>query len=218
MWTRRIRSTSTSSLQPPQCSFCGISKVRVRNMIAGPDGLMICDLCVEQCVAIITKNNAGPGHELAPEFAPLPTISSGDVITREHAVALDAYRRSCGKTPWIRRPAGSAPLPAAVEINEAVGWWNAWLAQEQEGDDTMPDVHEYVSTACQHQLHERCRDVCKFCGANCRCVCHGDRPGFNDTALREALAAGLAGVEGRDEVVERVLDVLRAVPPGDACT
>jgi hypothetical protein len=32
--------------------------------------------------------------------------------------------------------------------------------------------HEYVSTACQHQLHADCRRVCKFCPANCGCGCH----------------------------------------------
>ena len=32
--------------------------------------------------------------------------------------------------------------------------------------------HDYVSTACQHDLHDRCRKVCKFCPAKCRCHCH----------------------------------------------
>ena len=34
------------------------------------------------------------------------------------------------------------------------------------------DRHEYVSTACQHDLHDRCRKVCKFCPAPCGCTCH----------------------------------------------
>jgi hypothetical protein len=32
--------------------------------------------------------------------------------------------------------------------------------------------HEYLSTACHHQLHERCRLVCKFCQIPCACECH----------------------------------------------
>lgn len=32
-------------------------------------------------------------------------------------------------------------------------------------------VHHYVSTACQHGLHERCRRECKFCKAKCACEC-----------------------------------------------
>ena len=34
------------------------------------------------------------------------------------------------------------------------------------------EEHEYVSTACQHDLHDRCRLTCKFCSAPCRCACH----------------------------------------------
>jgi hypothetical protein len=32
--------------------------------------------------------------------------------------------------------------------------------------------HEYVSTACQHELHAECRKTCKFCAETCRCGCH----------------------------------------------
>jgi hypothetical protein len=35
-------------------------------------------------------------------------------------------------------------------------------------------AHQYVSTACQHTLHDRCRQVCKFCGTRCLCPCHRD--------------------------------------------
>ena len=30
----------------------------------------------------------------------------------------------------------------------------------------------YLSTACQHNEHETCRKVCKFCPEKCRCECH----------------------------------------------
>jgi hypothetical protein len=40
----------------------------------------------------------------------------------------------------------------------------------------MPDDHAYVSTACIHELHDRCRLTCKFCEAICRCPCHGAIP------------------------------------------
>lgn len=32
--------------------------------------------------------------------------------------------------------------------------------------------HFYVSTACQHGLHRRCRQTCKFCHTPCICPCH----------------------------------------------
>lgn len=33
-------------------------------------------------------------------------------------------------------------------------------------------THDYLSTACGHGLHDRCRLVCKYCPAKCRCECH----------------------------------------------
>lgn len=40
------------------------------------------------------------------------------------------------------------------------------------------EVHDYLSTACLHNMHDQCRQSCKFCGAECRCVCHAT----NETA------------------------------------
>jgi len=42
-----------------------------------------------------------------------------------------------------------------------------------------PKNHDYLSTACYHELHERCRLVCKFCETPCACICHqegGEHP------------------------------------------
>jgi hypothetical protein len=36
--------------------------------------------------------------------------------------------------------------------------------------------HSYLSTACYHGQHERCRKRCKFCDATCECECHVVRP------------------------------------------
>lgn len=47
--------------------------------------------------------------------------------------------------------------------------------------------HAYLATACLHQLHDRCRLVCKFCNTPCNCPCHdgGVTPA---PALRDRLA------------------------------
>ena len=34
------------------------------------------------------------------------------------------------------------------------------------------DEHVYISTACLHEEHGRCRRTCKFCAALCQCECH----------------------------------------------
>jgi hypothetical protein len=36
---------------------------------------------------------------------------------------------------------------------------------------TQANPHDYLSTACFHGPHERCRLNCKFCGVDCRCTC-----------------------------------------------
>lgn len=37
------------------CSFCGKEKAKTKKMIAGPDGIFICDECVGLCVEMMSK-------------------------------------------------------------------------------------------------------------------------------------------------------------------
>jgi hypothetical protein len=49
-----------------------------------------------------------------------------------------------------------------------------WVDYFRPGGDKRTSVgaeHRYVSTACQHGKHERCRLACKFCGTACVCGC-----------------------------------------------
>ena len=52
------------------CSFCGKPQQQVRKLIAGPNGVYICDECIELCAEIIDE-----------EFVELPEqdILSGDI-------------------------------------------------------------------------------------------------------------------------------------------
>jgi hypothetical protein len=38
--------------------------------------------------------------------------------------------------------------------------------------DAATGEHIYLSTACLHELHGRCRRTCKFCDTPCWCDCH----------------------------------------------
>ncbi len=38
--------------------------------------------------------------------------------------------------------------------------------------DPAAHPHYYLSTACAHDLHSRCRLTCKFCHEACLCLCH----------------------------------------------
>lgn len=44
--------------KPYQCSFCGKDNAEVRRMIAGPNGVFICDECMTKCNEIIAKEEA----------------------------------------------------------------------------------------------------------------------------------------------------------------
>jgi ATP-dependent Clp protease ATP-binding subunit ClpX len=42
-----------------RCSFCGKHQALVRKLIAGPNGVFICDHCIEICVAALSRESAG---------------------------------------------------------------------------------------------------------------------------------------------------------------
>lgn len=37
----------------PNCSFCGLKRAAVDDMIKGPDGLYICSACIDLCVELL---------------------------------------------------------------------------------------------------------------------------------------------------------------------
>lgn len=45
------------------CSFCGKPKNMVDKLIQGPDGIFICDECVELCSSILDEHSDNPGRE-----------------------------------------------------------------------------------------------------------------------------------------------------------
>ncbi len=48
-----------------RCSFCGKEKAKTKKLIAGPDGVFICDECVELCRDVMAKTPAqGPAAEV----------------------------------------------------------------------------------------------------------------------------------------------------------
>ena len=51
-----------------QCSFCGALKEETRRMITGPDGVCICDACVEICKSMVDEweNENAPAQDDAP--------------------------------------------------------------------------------------------------------------------------------------------------------
>ncbi|MBO9405522.1 MAG: ATP-binding protein, partial [Thermomicrobium sp.] len=54
-----------------RCSFCGKSQEEVRRLIAGPNGVYICDECVQLCQEIIQEE--APARRPAPAPTQIPT-------------------------------------------------------------------------------------------------------------------------------------------------
>jgi ATP-dependent Clp protease ATP-binding subunit ClpX len=71
---------------PATCSFCGRPRSAVKTLIAGPDGLNICDECVDICNTVMARPDAKPG-------ATAPSSAHRLEVPKPHEikVKLDEY-------------------------------------------------------------------------------------------------------------------------------
>jgi DNA-binding transcriptional MerR regulator len=53
--------------KPYACSFCGKDNSQVRRLIAGPNGVFICDECVARCNEILARESVGTGAQRLPD-------------------------------------------------------------------------------------------------------------------------------------------------------
>ena len=82
---------------------------------------------------------------------------------------------------WLRSdphgnhtPEMTTPRALADAIESGVYMTPTSVSRKVPDVDHGGDVseHAYVSTACRHERHARCRRQCKFCDAMCACRCH----------------------------------------------
>jgi len=77
-----------------RCSFCRRSHDEVERLIAGPDGVFICDNCVELCQRILFEENV-TAREETPDFELETLPSPRELMTRlsEYVVGQDHAKR-----------------------------------------------------------------------------------------------------------------------------
>ncbi len=79
-------ATKKGNVAGGTCSFCGRPRAAVKTLISGPDGLNICDECVEICNTMMKRADAKPGGEG-------PSAASRLKVPRPHEIKarLDEY-------------------------------------------------------------------------------------------------------------------------------
>jgi ATP-dependent Clp protease ATP-binding subunit ClpX len=69
-------ATSRGRSNVQRCSFCGRDQNEIRRLIAGPDGVFICDECVGLCLEVLEEDGimaaAGQPAELGPKWNLVP--------------------------------------------------------------------------------------------------------------------------------------------------
>jgi ATP-dependent Clp protease ATP-binding subunit ClpX len=63
-------ATSKGRSNVQRCSFCGRDQNEIRRLIAGPDGVFICDECVGLCQEVLEEDGIQSGAGLQAESAP----------------------------------------------------------------------------------------------------------------------------------------------------
>ncbi|NLG35493.1 MAG: AAA domain-containing protein, partial [Lentisphaerae bacterium] len=79
----------------PHCSFCGRPRSEVKTLIAGPDGLNICDECVDICNTVIQQPGARGGAGKAPAVRRLTVPKPHEIKERldEYVIGQDRIKK-----------------------------------------------------------------------------------------------------------------------------
>lgn len=75
-----------------RCSFCGKAQAQVRKLIAGPNGVYICDECIDVCTEIIEEEFE---YDTAPEFEEINLIKPEEMkaFLDEYVIGQDEAKK-----------------------------------------------------------------------------------------------------------------------------
>ncbi|MCB0233246.1 MAG: AAA family ATPase, partial [Anaerolineae bacterium] len=110
------------TLNPPvaSCSFCHRTEDEVSRLIQGPDGIYICDLCVDLCAEIITeeRQQLGEGQGAILESLPAPR----DMVRQldQYVIGQDRAKKVLAVAVYNHyKRISSGALPGDVELQKS---------------------------------------------------------------------------------------------------
>ncbi|ETD69171.1 ATP-dependent protease [Pelistega indica] len=74
-----------------RCSFCHSTKAEVKNLVAGPSGLYICNNCINDCLELIKSNDKKQAQ--VGDEAPLPTPVEIKAFLDQYVIGQDQPKR-----------------------------------------------------------------------------------------------------------------------------
>ena len=81
--------------EEPRCSFCGQSESTVKQLIAGPNSVYICDACVNLCKQILDASNSAVNREPI-SFTDVPSPKEIYDALNEYVVGQDRAKKVLG--------------------------------------------------------------------------------------------------------------------------
>ena len=79
-----------------RCSFCGRTEQQVNFLIPGPNGVYICDVCIDACNQIIEEQFETESEGVNLELTELPKPAEIKAQLDEYVIGQDAVESSLG--------------------------------------------------------------------------------------------------------------------------
>ena len=103
-----------------RCSFCGKNQDQVRKMIAGSNGVYICDECIELCSEIL-EEELGNEEEERPDFSGINLLKPKEIkeFLDDYVIGQDEAKKVLSVAVYNHYKRITAPLDLDVELQKS---------------------------------------------------------------------------------------------------
>jgi ATP-dependent Clp protease ATP-binding subunit ClpX len=106
-----------------RCSFCGRSEVEVEHLLGGPNGIFICNRCVERCQIKLMEANVPPAYALPGEpFAIERLLSPREILSHldDYVVGQERAKRTLSVAVYNHyKRIQSGRTPDGIELQKS---------------------------------------------------------------------------------------------------